>query len=181
MRNAEVFHFAQKSWNYLFAAGSDRFSADHSAAEPASGIDQPRIDQRACKHLPHRVQIEIDLCLMFGTLSSGLEFKHRETARSGLDETIDGSTKDSSVDRHRERHLVQRSARRVQHAHILSRADRRICVHRGVDEGVHVVAFLDLVVAQKARCTLRRRVGCGELANAGALQEAMHQRTYEAV
>ena len=28
---------------------------------------------------------------------------------------------------------------------------------------VHVIAFLDLVVAQKARCTLTRRVGCGAL------------------
>jgi hypothetical protein len=36
-------------------------------------------------------------------------------------------------------------------------------------------------VAEKACCTLTRRVGCGELATAGALQEAMHQRTYEAV
>src|SRR6478672_297234 len=99
MRNAEVFHFAQKSWNYLFLPDPGAFS----------GIYQLRVDQRVRKHLPHRVQIEIDLCLMFRTLSSGLEFKNRETARRGLDETVDGSTNDSSIDRHREGHLVQRS------------------------------------------------------------------------
>ena len=60
MRNAEVFHFAQKSWNYLFLPDPGAFSR----------IYQLRVDQRVWKHLPHRVQIEIDLCLMFRTLSS---------------------------------------------------------------------------------------------------------------
>jgi hypothetical protein len=36
MRNAEVFHFAQKSWNYLFLPDPGAFS----------GIYQPRVDQR---------------------------------------------------------------------------------------------------------------------------------------
>ncbi len=161
--------------------GGSRLTVHAGEGGPAVRIDQSRIDQGVWKHLPHRLQIEIDLCLMFRTRSSGLEFKNRETARRGLDETIDGSTQDSSVDRHCERHLVQRSACGMQHAHILARADRRMGVHRAVNQGVHVVAFLDLVGAQKACGTLVHRVGCSELPNAGALQEAMDQRPYEAV
>jgi hypothetical protein len=91
-----VFHFAQKSWNYLFLQDPGAFS----------GIYQLRVDQRVWKHLPHRLQIEIDLRPMFGTRPPGLELEQGETARRGLDEAIDASTDDSSIDRHRERHLV---------------------------------------------------------------------------
>ena len=55
------------------------------------------------------LQVELDLLAIFDALTPRLEFEDGERVRRRLDETIDGSTHDTSIDRHRERNFMQRA------------------------------------------------------------------------
>lgn len=90
-----------------------------SGAGRLRGIEKLCNDSAIGKKCMRGLPIQIRLCLMFGTPSSGLELDHRDAAVNPADQAVDGAADDRAADPERERDLVERGTRLVEHSKTL--------------------------------------------------------------
>jgi hypothetical protein len=116
-------------------------------------------------------------------LASGFELEECERAGRGFDDTIERSTDDAAVDRHREGNFMKRSPGLVQHSDVFAGAEQLVgrngCVYDML-EIPEVIGFIapDQTHRDVANC---RRITdpASRITDSDSLKQPMHKRANE--